>query len=557
MFLRKSILQLFFLAFASLFLACSEDDEKPAPQISSFEPASGTAGTQVTVTGSNFGTAPGVTLNGVPAVVQSSSETSLVFVVPASSTGSVSGKITVTRSDGKTVTSQTDFKTLVPPVINSFSPGKTSVGKTILIVGTYLSNATVKIGGQNASVVSNTATEIVVTVPVGAVSGKIIVTTVDGSAESASSFTLDPHLITTVLSGFNLAPISVIGPNETFYVDGTNFSPNASENIVKVNGVVIPVVTVNTDATRLTLKVPSTGVSSGPLTVTIGSLVVEYGTTITVPAGRWTQLQDFPGTARQGATAFVIGSKGYAGLGINAADLWEFDSATKSWTQKTSLPASTQSSDIAFSINGKGYVATANASEVDFWEYDPSGNSWTKKADLPVTARSGFSVSGRGYICGNDRTIWEYIPATNLWVKKNTFPGADRMFGVAVALNNKLYFGTGTADFTTNFKDFWEYDPATDQWTQKADFPAVARRNCIAFAVKGKVYVGAGESGSSVNDWRDGYYAFDPQTNTWTQSVSVQSSVKSGNVYFSIGDKGYMGLGGTFGQRQVWEFQPD
>ena len=51
----------------------------------------------------------------------------------------------------------------------------------------------------------------------------------------------------------------------------------------------------------------------------------------------WTQKADFGGGAREHATGFSIGTKGYIGLGDNFnlfKDFWEYDPGTDTWTQK-------------------------------------------------------------------------------------------------------------------------------------------------------------------------------------------------------------------------------
>ena len=77
----------------------------PAPVISAFTPASGSVGTQLTLTGSNFrfdNLPDTVTVGGVPAVVLSSTATTAVVRVPR---GAQSGRIGVAGSGGRGVSS--------------------------------------------------------------------------------------------------------------------------------------------------------------------------------------------------------------------------------------------------------------------------------------------------------------------------------------------------------------------------------------------------------------------------------------------------------------------
>jgi uncharacterized repeat protein (TIGR01451 family) len=82
----------------------------PAPEIASFTPAQGNAGTTVTISGFNFqadGQADTVYFNDKPAKVLKATETSMVVLAPK---GVSSGPISVTGAGGKAVTS--DFKVL-------------------------------------------------------------------------------------------------------------------------------------------------------------------------------------------------------------------------------------------------------------------------------------------------------------------------------------------------------------------------------------------------------------------------------------------------------------
>jgi hypothetical protein len=75
------------------------------------------------------------------------------------------------------------------PTIASFSPAYGPPGTTVIIKGTNLSGALeVTIGGVAATINSNTSKRIEVTVPEGAVSGKIKVSTPSGKVTSSTSF---------------------------------------------------------------------------------------------------------------------------------------------------------------------------------------------------------------------------------------------------------------------------------------------------------------------------------------------------------------------------------
>jgi IPT/TIG domain len=88
------------------------------------------------------------------------------------------------------------------PTITSFSPTSGPVGTTVTINGTNFTGATsVKFNGVTATFIVNSATKITATVPTGATTGRISVTTPGGTATSTSDFTVTTaHLRSITLS---------------------------------------------------------------------------------------------------------------------------------------------------------------------------------------------------------------------------------------------------------------------------------------------------------------------------------------------------------------------
>src|SRR5438552_2836888 len=157
------------------------------PTISSFTPSSGPVGTSVTISGTNFNGATAVLFNSVSASFTVGSATAITTTVPA---GATSGPISVTTPGG-TASSAASFTVINPPTITSFTPGSGPVGTTVTISGTNFTGATaVLFNRASASFTVSSATAITTTVPAGATSGPISVTTPGGTASSAASFTV-------------------------------------------------------------------------------------------------------------------------------------------------------------------------------------------------------------------------------------------------------------------------------------------------------------------------------------------------------------------------------
>lgn len=284
------------------------------PTISSFTPSSGPVGATVTITGTNFSTTPAnntVKFNGIGAIVTASTATSITTTVPA---GATTGKITVSVG-GNTATSATNFTVTAGaiPTITSFTPTSGPVGTTVTIIGTNFSttpaNNTVKFfDGVDSYVVSavvtaSTATSITTTVPSGAFTGKIKVTTAGGSVTSASNFTVTCGSVPTITS---FSPLSGIA-GTTVTITGTNFSTTPSNNAVDFGGITA-IVTAST-STSITTSVPTGPNGLVPISITIACNTVTSSTDFDVTCPPAPTITSFtPGTGAVGAVVTITGS---------------------------------------------------------------------------------------------------------------------------------------------------------------------------------------------------------------------------------------------------------
>ena len=168
-----------------------------SPSITSFQPTSGMTGTQVTITGQNFDpvtTNNQVAFHGVPAIVLSSSPTTIVAAAPV---GVTTGPITVAVA-GETATSAMTFTVETGPMISEVSPLAGSFGTPVMITGQgfdpTVANTQIAFAGPNgpiAGIISAvTSTTLTTTVPQQAVTGPVTVTTSQGAVTSPQSFTV-------------------------------------------------------------------------------------------------------------------------------------------------------------------------------------------------------------------------------------------------------------------------------------------------------------------------------------------------------------------------------
>ncbi|MBI5825912.1 MAG: IPT/TIG domain-containing protein [Chloroflexi bacterium] len=205
----------------------------PAPAITSFTPTSGPVGTSVTISGANFSGAIDVSFNGAAATFTVDSDTSISASVPA---GATTGTISVTTAGG-TATSADPFTVTVPvpaPAITSFTPASGPVGTSVTISGANFSGATnVNFNGTAATFTVNSDTSISASVPAGATTGTISVTTVGGTATSPANFTVTvTDSLTVTIAEYRTGKgqwridgtSSIIGPSTITIYLGTGFT---------------------------------------------------------------------------------------------------------------------------------------------------------------------------------------------------------------------------------------------------------------------------------------------------------------------------------------------
>lgn len=148
-------------------------------------------------------------------------------------------------------------------------------------------------------------------------------------------------------------------------------------------------------------------------------------------SGKWSRLNDFPGSGRSGAVLCTNNDHIFCGTGYNTynlTDWWEYFPVSDSWKQLKFIPDMGRENATALSVNNRFFVATGRNFggsfsggyfKSDILEYNPTTNFWFKIGDLPGEARENaisFSIEGKGYIGfgGNDTKVlndfWSFEP---------------------------------------------------------------------------------------------------------------------------------------------------
>jgi hypothetical protein len=226
------------------------------PAITGFVPAAGNIGTVVTISGANFTGATNVTFGGVSATIFTvDSANQITATVPGAA---VTGKIGVSTPGGANQ-SGTVFTVTVTPVISSFTPSSGAIASRVTINGANFINVSSVafngIGTVNPTI--NSSSRITASVPTGASTGPITVTTAAGTAQSIANFVVIP---TPAITSFSPATGSA---GTIVTIVGINFAGATSVNFNGLNAT-----SFNVPGDSQIIATAPSGVSIGPLRVT-------------------------------------------------------------------------------------------------------------------------------------------------------------------------------------------------------------------------------------------------------------------------------------------------
>ena len=304
--------------------------------------------------------------------------------------------------------------------------------------------------------------------------------------------------------------------------------------------------------------------------LTIISLVL-VSIQIQAQNGWWINVTTLP-TGRGATSASVIDDKIYVIGGNTGAPGWiekaeneVYDPLTDTWdTTKSDMPTprgwltTAVVNDIIYAIGG-GYPAHTNTNEA----YDPVTDTWTIKAPMPTVRRGMQSgvVDGIIYVIGGNeisRDCLAYDPVANSWTIKAPVPvggGGD----LALAVYNGLIYAFGGGYYTVGpYSNVYAYNPQTDQWTQKASMstPRFAMQAYVDVLGE-KIYVIGGSQSYSTS--LSIVEVYDPVNDTWETSPDTMpvplcffaGAVVNNRFYVISGTSDWQS-----GDGSVWEYTP-
>lgn len=376
-----------------------------------------------------------------------------------------------------------------PPLIMDFTPKSGAEGESVQISGLLFSNVasenTVSINGVTANVNSAIETEIVITVPLGATSGRITVTTAGGSATTSTDFNVlgastTPGVSwTTRITGLRESPSGIVWDGSKYVVAGDSIL--TSTDIVRWDE-------RDTFSWLYDLK------WNGQRFVGVGN----FGHILTSTDGlTWTQIlgsEDLYGVTYSDSLWVAVGD---AGIILTSAD-------GISWTSRTS-PVSgglTILQDVAW--NGSLFVAVGSDGIIIT---SPDGITWTQQ-----TSGTGDSFTA--------------VAATPSLIVASTFP--------SISSTTAIYTSTDGASWTqqaTGIGNFNDIIYAGGKWVGVSSYSVARSTDGISWDVSNdgpgntigflEAVTYDGSRYVAVGDWEGSVYT-SPDAVTWSLRASEQ-----------------------------------
>jgi hypothetical protein len=134
---------------------------------------------------------------------------------------------------------------------------------------------------------------------------------------------------------------------------------------------------------------------------------------------------------------------------------------------------------------------------------------------------------------GDQNVFTENFTLLDPWIRKADIPHNQfgRHSATAFSLNGMGYVGLGDGYVGSNF---WKYDPLVNEWSQITPFPGSNRQGAASFVIGDKGYVGGG--GTDLQD----FWSYDPILNSWTRVADFPGINYYRTYGFSVNGKGYV-----------------
>ena len=280
----------------------------------------------------------------------------------------------------------------------------------------------------------------------------------------------------------------------------------------------------------------------------------------------WSQLQDFPGTARDDAAAFVIGDDIYVGTGRQVdfgltADWFRYSTTTGTWSEVASLPAIGRQYCSAFTWNGKGHLVGGHVNgmpSAEVWTYDPLADAWEQQGALPeaMNASTAFVLDDGPHLAtgflSNDLPSTHHVRfdmASGTWSTLESMPGDPRHRASSFAHGGAGYVLGGADVVFFEFDEVWRYDPLAGTWEARAPLPSGRSRGDAIEVEDGGVHIGGVSAQFAPTGVHDDVWHYHAASDTWEELPGFPPGTRSNAVIATVNGSIYYGTGSNAVER--------
>ena len=270
------------------------------PAVTTVAPNPVKPGTEVQITGTNFQLVKSLVFSEeitVDNFTVNDAKTQITAIVP---THAKEGSIQLVAFSGVKVSAATPLS-LVGPAVTSISPKPVKNGETITITGTNLDLVVgATFGGDVTGVIlSQSATQLEVTVPLTATEGKVTLTTNSGKTAETEAITLVKPTISSI------APLALMAGND-ITITGTHL--DLVRKVTFVGGLSVDVTPAS--ATSFTVTVPPAAVGTAAIVMTTtNGTEVTSSAQIAIEAANKPVITGINASVKPGAKLTITGTK--------------------------------------------------------------------------------------------------------------------------------------------------------------------------------------------------------------------------------------------------------
>ncbi|MFD0763570.1 IPT/TIG domain-containing protein [Mucilaginibacter lutimaris] len=455
----------FTITFASVVTKEKSEIKDPTPvadkpTIENIAPTKGRAGDVISITGVNYSATTAdniVEFNGTKAEVVSATTTKLTVKAPvAGTTGAVSLKV-----KNSEITTGPAFTYIQAATFTSFTPASAKVGETVTITGsnfsTEKSENIVKFSGAQgtavtATVTEATATQIKVTVPQSAITGKITLNVLNGGElTSPSNFTLlnpttntgdwqdmdftasiqESNISAAMGNGFMFAG----GANSTYLYyseNGTSYT-NVYNKMQSANGAAIEVHLIKTDGVYYY--------------ITTNQGIFRTDGTV------WKKLSPWPASPNMSVTGLIAARGGNLAC-MQGALLFTSSDSGDNWTLSQATKPNGNTLDYLTSDSfGKYWYAVdmssnylSSPTQPKIYKSADQGKSWT--AGAATTGLYFFGSGNQDFITASGYNIFcLFSPSTASMTDQRLYKTSDQGATWTKLSDDNVYYVKSFGDF--------------------------------------------------------------------------------------------------------------